>query len=268
MNRLNFAGRSDCRLSDNIDHVFAKSHALNVYKKNAIYSYIPKNACSTLRLSLAVENGIITDVDSQHGWIHQNNATFCADLRDLVNAEYSFIILRCPYKRIASTFLDKFVGVTNLSVRFVESQYTDFNILDMNFVRFLKNVKRQADRSRDHHWRTQKAFWVFQEYSDVFSVERFDEASEVLSSKGILNVVDARRYTNHSVQSLQSDLRDCFSRTSIRILNNMKRKNQLPLYENLYCDEAKALVESIYMEDFEIYEKYFGKEDLLFKRGE
>ena len=267
MNRLKFAGKFDYKLSENAEHAFAERHALNVYKSNSIYSFIPKNACSTLRLSLAVANGVVTDVESQNNWIHSNNSTFSSNLRDLVSADYSFIVLRCPYRRIASTFLDKFVSLTNLSVRFVESQYADFNILDMNFVRFLKNVKRQSDRIRDHHWRTQSAFWVFEEYSDVFSVECFENAVNTLQNKDVLKVVDARPFTNHSVQSMQVKQSDCFSRTSIRVLNAMKRKGALPQYENMYCEEARSLVEDIYREDFVTYEKYFDKHHLLFKKG-
>ena len=63
MNRLKFAGKFDCKLSENAEHAFAERHALNVYKSNSIYSFIPKNACSTLRLSLAVANGVVTDGD-------------------------------------------------------------------------------------------------------------------------------------------------------------------------------------------------------------
>ena len=268
MNKLKFAGRFDCQLSENTDHTFAVSHALNIYGANAIYSYIPKNACSTLRLSLAVANGVVTDVPSQHNWIHQNNSSFVANLRELVSADYSFIVLRCPYRRIASTFLDKFVSLSNLSVRFIESQYVDFNILNMNFLRFLKNIKRQTDRNRDHHWKTQSAFWVFEEYSDVFSVECFEEAANTLKNKKILDVVDARLYTKHSVQSSQSSHEECFSRTSIRVLNAMKQKSNLPQYESMYCEEAKALVEDIYKEDFDTYEKHLGQRYFLFERGQ
>lgn len=266
MIKLNFAGRLNCKLSENTDHNFASQHTLSIFKSNAVYTYIPKNACSTLRLSLAVANGVITDKDSQHDWIHKNNMTFSASLRELVSADYSFIVLRCPYRRIASTFLDKFVSLTNLSTRFVDSLASSFDILDLNFVRFLKIVRRQTEGNRDHHWKTQASFWVYEEYSDVFCVEKMENLNRTLREKKILEVVDARPFTQHSIQELQSNQSDCYSRTSIRVLSAMKRKGHLPLYENMYCDEAKALVEEIYAEDFSLYNKYLDKADLLFER--
>ena len=41
----------------NPKHQVAASHALNIYSSGAIYTFIPKNACSTMRLSLAIANG-------------------------------------------------------------------------------------------------------------------------------------------------------------------------------------------------------------------
>lgn len=159
MNKLKFAGQLNCELSENAAHSFASLHTLNIFKSNAVYSYIPKNACSTLRLSLAVANGVVTNIESQNDWIYKNNLTISASLKDLVLADYSCIVLRCPYRRIASTFLDKFVGLTNLSTRFVDSQANPFDILDLNFVRFPKIVRRQTERN--HHWKTQSSFWVY-----------------------------------------------------------------------------------------------------------
>ena len=49
-------------LPQNIGHQFAARHALNIYKSSSIYSFIPKCACSTMRLSLAKANGLIDDV--------------------------------------------------------------------------------------------------------------------------------------------------------------------------------------------------------------
>ena len=51
-------------------HAFAASHALRIFHTNAIYSFIPKNGCSTMRLSLAVANGCIEgESDTSTGYI-------------------------------------------------------------------------------------------------------------------------------------------------------------------------------------------------------
>ena len=62
-----------------------------------------------MRLSLAFYNGCVDDT-ADFGWIHSNNATFRADLASLAGASYTFVILRCPYARLASGYLDKIVA--------------------------------------------------------------------------------------------------------------------------------------------------------------
>ena len=44
-------------LVQNAAHQFAAQHALSIYAADAIYSFIPKNACSTMRYTLAIANG-------------------------------------------------------------------------------------------------------------------------------------------------------------------------------------------------------------------
>jgi hypothetical protein len=105
---LRFARRNTAALSGNGAHQFALSHAMCIYQPAAIYSFIPKNACSTLRFSVALANGCVSG-ESDVNWIHENNETFKPTLAELVRANYSFVVLRDPFRRVASCFLDKFV---------------------------------------------------------------------------------------------------------------------------------------------------------------
>ncbi len=106
---LKYAGSDYGRLRDNRKHQVAAAHALKIYKSGSIYTFIPKNACSTMRLSLAIANCCIADASSFE-WIHENNETFRANLEDMVCAAYTFVILRDPFARLASYFLDKVVA--------------------------------------------------------------------------------------------------------------------------------------------------------------
>ncbi|TAL45777.1 MAG: hypothetical protein EPN89_11775, partial [Methylovulum sp.] len=78
-----YSSASYVNLSKNQQHQFAQGHALRIYNSNSIYSFIPKNACSTMRVSLAIANGCIADTDKldelDFNWIHNNNDTFRAD---------------------------------------------------------------------------------------------------------------------------------------------------------------------------------------------
>ena len=112
MHYMKYATASLKSIHVNTKHRFAQQHALNLYRKDALYSFIPKNACSTMRLSVAMANGFIKH-KRDYNWIHQNNGTFSAELRDLVRCQYAFVILRDPFSRLVSAYLDKIVYINH-----------------------------------------------------------------------------------------------------------------------------------------------------------
>ena len=94
------------KIEKNEDHEFARRHTLVHLKSNSVCTWIPKNSCSSLRYSIALANGAISgigDID----WIHKNNSSFTASNKELLTANYSFVILRNPFKRLLSFYCDK-----------------------------------------------------------------------------------------------------------------------------------------------------------------
>ena len=90
-------------IKNNNQYVFSLKHALSIYPIDAIYTFIPKNACSSLRYSTAIANGFIGDI-SDIDWIHKNNIAFMPTQREIALASYTFVVLRCPFTRVASCF--------------------------------------------------------------------------------------------------------------------------------------------------------------------
>src|SRR5689334_7241658 len=86
-------------LDANAAHQFAARYALSLHNCDPVYSFIPKNACSTMRYTIALANGAIVG-PADFNWIHANNPTFRASLRELATAKYTFAILRDPYLRL------------------------------------------------------------------------------------------------------------------------------------------------------------------------
>ena len=108
---LKNSSSSYANLNQNPSFKFANNHALMIYNSDALYTFIPKNACSTMRLSLAMANGCISDT-KDYNWIHKNNATFVVNLVEIIKAKYTFVILRDPFRRLASVYIDKIVDRT------------------------------------------------------------------------------------------------------------------------------------------------------------
>ena len=144
-----------CGLSENEFYQFSLSHTLSIYPLNATYTFIPKNACSTLRYSIAVANGFLRH-DDDVNWIHANNGSFVASQKESACADYSFVVLRCPFRRLVSCFLDKFVR-GNLDFRDETGAVLDFSFSD--FLTFIESQERSA---MDHHWRNQTDFLHYQ----------------------------------------------------------------------------------------------------------
>ena len=61
-------------------YAFSLEHSLSIYPLDAVYTFIPKNACSTLRYSIAIANGFLGDI-SDIDWIHQNKPNFYVDAK-------------------------------------------------------------------------------------------------------------------------------------------------------------------------------------------
>ena len=258
-----YSSMSYMPLQQNGKHQFAASQALRIYRSNAIYSFIPKNACSTLRLSIAYANGCI-DNTNKFNWIHNNNHTFRADLSSLLTANYTFTILRCPYARLASVFLDKIVSRDPVAWRLYELSDRKVKLEDFTFSNFIQALKMNHIRYGEIHWRPQVDFLVYKDYDDYFNVENFAHASQTLKDKINLDVIDARPFTNHGIEKLNL-IDDDFSEVSPVDIFVFKRKGMCPKPSSLYNEESIDTVTSLYEDDIKLYRKRFSSSSLMFK---
>ena len=238
-------------------------HALVHYASGAVYSFIPKNGCSTLRYTLALANNCIAGPEDWT-WIHNNNSTFCAGLRDLATAPYSFVILRCPFTRLASVFLDKLVDKTPELWSLHRLLREGFDPDRLTFRDFVGLLKQRKTLNANIHWRAQVDFLIYDRYSDVFALERFGQACQVLKERIGLEVADARGLSGHGTDTLT--LRDdvCFADTPIVELAAMKRAGEAPAHSAFYDAALIPNVRQLYKADLELCHAHFGSDNLLF----
>jgi hypothetical protein len=251
---LKNANKSYSSISENLNYNFSKNYCLSIYAIDAIYSFIPKNACSSIRFSVAVANGFLSDLNDID-WIHNNNTTFISTAREICRAKYTFVILRCPFRRLISTFFNKFVD-------------KDFQLndetgkpLDISFSDFVYEINSQNKESMNEHWRPQSDFLHYEVYDDYFCLENFTYAINRLSEKG-LNVIDTRKYLKHDKSGFSTIVSD-FSSTPISKLQKLKKNNNVPKEEKFYTKETYKIVSKIYEEDIELYIQKFGDKNIL-----
>ena len=236
-------------------YTFSLEHALSIYPLDAVYTFIPKNACSTLRYSIAIANGFLSDI-SDIDWIHQNNPTFMSTQREVALASYTFVILRCPYTRIASCFLNQVV----------DGKFNSYdqmgNKLSGNFHDFLSVIKSQQRSERDQHWRNQSDFLHYERYDEYFSLESFSEAINSLGARGF-TVYDTRTTLKHDLSNMKRVDGD-FSKMNEVELNKMKEEGCAPSYKSMFGDVEIELANDIYNDDINLYKSHFGDNCLLF----
>ena len=260
---LNYSANVYSALQKNSAHQFAAQHALCIYPSSAIYSFIPKNACSTLRLSLAITNGCIEST-KDFNWIHNNNATFSADLKSLLTARYTFTVLRCPYARLASVYLDKIVDRNVQAWQIIELTQREFDAEDLTFNAFVHLLKRSSVLKSNKHWRPQTDFLVYKHYDDYFCLEKFSTAANTLNEKIGLSVVDARPLTKHGIDGLNLISKGDFSDTPPAEIRLMKAMGQCPKPSTLYTNRLIEIVREKYKADLELYVSLFGPKNLMF----
>jgi hypothetical protein len=255
--RLRHAKSSYVTLARNPQHQFAMQHALRIFHSRSVYSFIPKNACSTMRLSLAMENGCIPDAD-HIGWIHDNNTTFSADLESLLTAEYTFVILRSPFTRLASTYLDKITGRWPDMWNLLSIKGYAIDPDDLTFRKFVEMICRPGFLRANIHWRPQVDFLVYEEYDDYIRYEDFALAKERIERKADIRIVDARDKTRHGTDRYRLVHDQSFCDTKPYEIGSMRREGISPSHESLYDDAIRAVVAKSYAEDLKLYEALFS----------
>lgn len=254
MHYMKYATASLKSIHVNTKHRFAQQHALNLYRKDALYSFIPKNACSTMRLSVAMANGFIKN-KRDYNWIHQNNGTFSAELRDLVRCQYAFVILRDPFSRLVSAYLDKIVGRDLDLWSYVDLHDRSIKPEAVTFEFFVRSLLDTDIRDGNIHWRPQQDFLVFDNYDDYFSIENLSSASRTLKEKIDLKVVDARPLTAHQTSGYKPLKEESpFSLSPIKLFE-MKNAGYLPRPKDMFNVELIEIVAEVYSGDIALYKQ-------------
>ncbi|MCB1434545.1 MAG: sulfotransferase family 2 domain-containing protein [Alphaproteobacteria bacterium] len=247
----------------NTQHNYAHKHAFHIYDTNSVYSMVPKNGCTSLRVSIALQNGAIAD-ESQWAWIHNNNDTFRPSLRELALARYRFTILRCPYSRLVSCFLDKILKRTQDAWQFHAATGMAVGLERLTFRRFCTELMKPQIRTVNLHWRPQIDFLVYDDYDDVFCFESFDEIIPALKKRAGLTVVDARPLARHDSSHYKVlPLAKPFADTELWQVEQLQMSGMRPDPRSFFDDELKAMIAAAYADDFRLYLEHFPGQSLF-----
>lgn len=253
-------------LAANGAHAFAARHALVHYRSGAVFSFIPKNACTSLRVSLAIANGAIADA-GDWTWVHKNNATFSAGPADLARAPVTAVILRCPFRRLASTFLDKIVSRSSEFWTLYRLSRDQIDPDRLTFREFVDRIASHGFLRANIHWHPQFEFLVYDRYDRVFGMHQLPAFAAFFEETTGQPLIDSRGFAGNATSAYAPAEGGTHADTPLIDLACAKAEGRLPHPGDLFDPPLVARVREIYAEDLQLYSDLVGSEGLLFAPG-
>jgi hypothetical protein len=251
-------GGTAMAVSRNESLQFPMSHALCFFRSRVIYTFIPKNACSTMRYSLAIANGWLPPGGNVE-FIHQNNSTFVASLRDIATRDFAFVVLRHPVSRLISVFLDKFVDCRKPAVIW-SKHHSRENLDSVCFLEFVDSLQDSQGLCLNQHWRPQTDFFLFDRYDAYYTTENFERCVAELRNLHGIEVHDARSSTNHAISCLRElDVADAF-RLPVSELRRMKAEGWRPSRASMLEGGLGERIEAIYAADLLLHRQHASEQ--------
>ena len=249
-------------LNNNQSHIFAQNHTITHLESNSVCTWIPKNACSSLRFSFAKANGAIRTKDDIQ-WIHRNNQCYNADNKDLLRADYTFVILRDPFERILSYFLDKIChqnGDSEYDKSYSHAKLVFNTTETTTFQSFIEAVYLNPRSILDDiHTTPQCNFLIYENYDDYFSLETIEEAKAKILMKTGVPLEDTRAYNNiYTTKDLQSS-NSINPKTPIDQIYWYLERGFKPESHNMFTNDMIKKILPLYLGDVILYESVIGQ---------
>jgi hypothetical protein len=265
-------------------------HAIYIAPANAIYTFIPKNACTTLRYAAIRSNISCSDLnDKKNSRFELDTALaqihrYVASPEQIASATYRFIVLRCPWSRLSSVFLDKVVDGKRsgraIRLNAENQRYSTPVALGLHalhriglipyldptrftFRQFVDLIAAPSGLEIDHHW-TPQARLALETYDDVFGMYDLKTAFARISEVTGMKIQDTRDLSGHATHRLKLLCDKCYADIPLAELNQMKQAGYAPHHKAFYDSALQRIVKDLYEEDLEFYINYLGPEGLAF----
>ena len=245
-------------IANNQEHNFAKRFTLYNFSSSTMCTFIPKNACTSLRYSFALANGFVRDLDDID-WIHGNNDSQQATENELKNCCYSFIIIRSPFTRLSSYFLDKLVGNSEEIFSSDKSYGNTFlnkfcKLENLTFEKYINIIWENPNIIyKDIHTRPQIDFLLFDEYDKWISLDKLSKEIDEIDLKSKIKFIDTRKNVNNTTQGYKKITNKYHGNITINQLRDLKSKKFVPAHETLFNEETSYKILITYLSDIFLY---------------
>ena len=175
---------------------------------------------------------------------------------DLLRTNYSFVILRNPFKRLLSAYCDK---ICHKSKNKNDSSYENTKSLlgtnrQTSFSEFIDIIWNNPSlKKKDQHFQDQCDFLVYEKYSDYFAFESYDETIEAIHSKTGMSIEDTRPF-NSIYTTYNCEKSNEFNlNTPGESIASLMAQHKRPIPELMYNEELIKKVGELYFSDILLY---------------
>lgn len=233
--------------------LFRASHFI-AYKKLGIgYSYIPKNACTSLKLGLGSAEGFLDSEDYPHSTPLRVRSYSTLTQR---RPRFRFTVLRNPIGRAVSGFLEKLVTVQDwmsyqpaMGIIPKPTRLAATSPDDITFELFVEYLERSPAWRLNDHFRPQSDFLLHEPYTHVGKFEDLDATWDILECLGVKRPPRRNSWTPSG--------RTCdepMHRVPVGVLRQVWRKeNRLPSIEDLAVPDLRTRLGNVFRVDCDAY---------------
>ena len=244
-------------IEKNEEHEFARKHTLIHLKSNSICTWIPKNSCSSLRYSMAVANGAISGIGDIE-WIHKNNYSFNASNKELLTANYTFVILRNPFKRLLSFFSDKLcnTGSNTNDKSYEKAKLAMGTDAKTSFAEFIEILWQNPGlKKANEHLQDQCDFLVYKNYHDYLPLEQYNDTATTIQKKTGVTLEDVRPFNSIHTSYGCTDSIELDYNTPSELIGLAMAESKKPNARKMYSSDLIRKVGSLYLGDILLYLK-------------
>ncbi len=236
----------------------------------AIYCSIPKNACTLFKNMMLEKTDIkykfIESKVSVHEYLDRNKGILFKDFIACFDSQesFKFTILRNPFKRLVSAYLDKFAKYPYPAMEFfcqklVKTIYRKSGIElepenSITFSQFVHYIANTKDRDLNDHWRPQSSFIGSFEFDFIGQFENLDHTIDVLQNHFNIKIAKKVAELSHVTNYQESD---CNLEFHNMYPPELRQLAGMPKAEQLYTPKLLDLVKVRYANDIAMYEKAF-----------
>ena len=264
-----------------LEEPWAEKAYIANHKYKFVYCPIPKVACSSFK-RFAVE---LSDLENKrevlnlppklfHAYVDHSLSFFANYLNRrqeamalLDNSNYfKFAIVRNPWDRLTSAYLNKFVKPIDIEQssspgkQVVEEHYQSHNqAVDysrgITFKEFIEYLLTHKNEEIDGHWQPQSMFINQNQFDYLGRIETLGtDFANIAQRIGVEADLGWANRSKRAEVSNNVSTEDCASYTPARL----RQLSQYPAYTEFYTPELLDLVEQRYTEDVENFGYQFG----------